>query len=70
MELQVVQGRQTEAGYVGVLQRSYLTTEGPRLCGDEWFLQQDNAAVHTMTFFPENRVFLLRHPACSATLTQ
>ena len=66
MELQVVQGRQTAAGYVGMLQRSSLTTEGPRLCGDEWFFQQDNAAVdsacHTMTFFQENGVLVLRHP--------
>ena len=69
MELQVVQGRQTAAGYVGMLQKSSLTTEGPRLCGDEWFFQQDNAAIHaarhTMTFFQENGVPLLRHPACS-----
>ena len=34
MELQDVQGHQTTAGYVGMLQRSSLTTEGPRLCGD------------------------------------
>ncbi|CAB1435273.1 unnamed protein product [Pleuronectes platessa] len=32
MELQVVQGRQTAAGYVGMLQRASLMTEGPRLC--------------------------------------
>lgn len=72
MKLQVVQGRQTAAGYVDMLQRSSLTTEGPRLCGDEWFFQQDNAAVHaarhTMTFFQENGVLLLRHPACSPDL--
>ena len=37
MELQVVQGRQTAAGYVGMFQRSSLMTEGPRLCGDECF---------------------------------
>ena len=55
MELQVVQGRQTAAGYVGMLQRSSLATKGPRLCVDESIFQQDNAAVHTarhtMTFF-------------------
>uniref|UniRef100_A0A3B3Y809 Uncharacterized protein n=1 Tax=Poecilia mexicana TaxID=48701 RepID=A0A3B3Y809_9TELE len=31
MELQVVQGRQTAAGYVEMLQRASLMTEGPRL---------------------------------------
>uniref|UniRef100_A0A3B3Y9W1 Transposase IS30-like HTH domain-containing protein n=1 Tax=Poecilia mexicana TaxID=48701 RepID=A0A3B3Y9W1_9TELE len=31
MELQVVQGRQTEAGYVEMLQQASLMTEGPRL---------------------------------------
>uniref|UniRef100_A0A3P9CK89 Transposase Tc1-like domain-containing protein n=1 Tax=Maylandia zebra TaxID=106582 RepID=A0A3P9CK89_9CICH len=34
MELQEVQGHQTPAGY------------GPRLCGNDWFFQQDNATVH------------------------
>uniref|UniRef100_A0A3Q0QWR4 Tc1-like transposase DDE domain-containing protein n=1 Tax=Amphilophus citrinellus TaxID=61819 RepID=A0A3Q0QWR4_AMPCI len=46
MELQVVQGRQTAAGYVEMLQRASLMTEGPRLCGNDWVFQQDNAAVH------------------------
>ena len=72
MELQVVQGRQTADGYVGMSQRSSLTTEGPRLCGDEWFFPQDNAAVHTArhttTFFQENGVILLRHSAYSPDL--
>ncbi|CAB1442026.1 unnamed protein product [Pleuronectes platessa] len=36
MELQVVQGRQTAAGYVEMLQRASLMTEGPRLCGNDW----------------------------------
>ena len=45
MELQVVQGHQTEAGYVEMLQRASLMTEGPRLCGD-WVFQQDNAVLH------------------------
>jgi hypothetical protein len=72
MELQVVQGRQTAAGYVDMLQRSSFTTEGPRLCGDGWLFQQDNAAIHTTrltkTFFQENGIPLLPHPACSPDL--
>ena len=64
MELQELLGRQKAAGYVGILQRPSLITEGPRICGDEWFIHQDNAAVHTarqtMAFF--------RHPACSPDL--
>uniref|UniRef100_A0A3B5PTV0 Tc1-like transposase DDE domain-containing protein n=1 Tax=Xiphophorus maculatus TaxID=8083 RepID=A0A3B5PTV0_XIPMA len=64
MELQVVQGRQTAAGYVEMLQRASLMTEGPRLCG--------NAAVHnaclTKEFFQENNITLLDHPACSPDL--
>ena len=39
MELQVVQGCPTAAGYVGMLQRSSLTTTVPSLCCDEWFFQ-------------------------------
>ncbi|KAL6481024.1 hypothetical protein MHYP_G00091040 [Metynnis hypsauchen] len=35
MELQVVQGRQTAAGYVEMLPRASLMTEGPRLCGND-----------------------------------
>ena len=60
MALQEVQGRQTAAGYVGMLQRSSLLTEGSRLCGNEWIFQQDSAAVHTarrtLTFFEEQGV--------------
>ena len=52
MELQVVQGRQTAAGSMEMLQRASLLTEGPRLCGDDWVFQQDNAD----------------HPACSPDL--
>uniref|UniRef100_A0A3B3XGH3 SRCR domain-containing protein n=1 Tax=Poecilia mexicana TaxID=48701 RepID=A0A3B3XGH3_9TELE len=48
MELQVVQGRHTAAGYVEMLQRASLMTEGPRLCGNDWVFQQDNAAVHNV----------------------
>ena len=36
MELQVVQGRQAAAGYVEMLQRASLMTEGPHLCGNDW----------------------------------
>uniref|UniRef100_A0A3Q3BA23 Tc1-like transposase DDE domain-containing protein n=1 Tax=Kryptolebias marmoratus TaxID=37003 RepID=A0A3Q3BA23_KRYMA len=72
MELQVVQGRQTAAGYVEMLQRASLLTEGPRLCGNDWVFQQDNAAVHnahlTKDFFQENNITLLDHPACSPDL--
>lgn len=72
MELQVVQGRQTAAGYVEMLQRASLMTEGPRLCGDDWVFQQDNAAIHnarlTKEFFQENNITLLDHPACSPDL--
>ena len=39
LQLQVLQGRQIVAGYVRMLQRSALVTEGPRLCGDEWHFQ-------------------------------
>ena len=46
MQLQVVQRRQTAVGYVRMLQRSALGTEGPRLCNDEWYFQQDNGAIH------------------------
>uniref|UniRef100_A0A8C1MX09 Tc1-like transposase DDE domain-containing protein n=1 Tax=Cyprinus carpio TaxID=7962 RepID=A0A8C1MX09_CYPCA len=72
MELQVVQGRQTATGYVDLLQRASLLTEGPRLCGNDWVFQQDNAAIHnarlTKDFFQENNVALLDHPACSPDL--
>uniref|UniRef100_A0A3P8U947 Tc1-like transposase DDE domain-containing protein n=1 Tax=Amphiprion percula TaxID=161767 RepID=A0A3P8U947_AMPPE len=72
LELQVVQGRQTVAGYVLMLQRASLMIEGPRLCGNSWVFQQDNAAVHnarlTKDFFRENNITLLDHPACSPDL--
>uniref|UniRef100_A0A3P9N8F0 Tc1-like transposase DDE domain-containing protein n=1 Tax=Poecilia reticulata TaxID=8081 RepID=A0A3P9N8F0_POERE len=65
-------GRQTAAGYVEMLQRPSLMTEGPRLCGNDWVFQQDNAAVHnahlTKEFFQENNITLLDHPACSPDL--
>ncbi|CAB1429965.1 unnamed protein product [Pleuronectes platessa] len=68
MELQVVQGRQTATGYVEMLQRASLMTEGPRLCGNDWVFQQDNTPIHnarlTKTFFQENNIFwtILRVP--------
>ncbi|MCI4388749.1 hypothetical protein PGIGA_G00089470 [Pangasianodon gigas] len=72
MELQVVQGRQTAAGYVDMLQQASLLTEGPRLCGKDWVFQQDNAEVHNARlmkdFFQYNNVALLDHPACSPDL--
>ncbi len=72
MELQVVQGHQTAAGYVDMLQRASLMTEGPRLCGNNWVFQQDNAAVHNnrlmKDLFQENNVTLLDHPARSPDL--
>uniref|UniRef100_A0A096M5I5 Tc1-like transposase DDE domain-containing protein n=1 Tax=Poecilia formosa TaxID=48698 RepID=A0A096M5I5_POEFO len=72
MELRVVQGRQTAAAYVEMLQRASLMTEGPRLCDNDWVFQQDNAAVHnahlTKEFFQENNITLLDHPACSPDL--
>uniref|UniRef100_A0A671VL47 Tc1-like transposase DDE domain-containing protein n=1 Tax=Sparus aurata TaxID=8175 RepID=A0A671VL47_SPAAU len=67
MELQVVQGHQTAAGYVEMLQRASFMTEGPRLCGNDWVFQQDNAAVHnahlTKDFIQRNNVTLLDHSA-------
>uniref|UniRef100_A0A3Q4I5Z6 Tc1-like transposase DDE domain-containing protein n=1 Tax=Neolamprologus brichardi TaxID=32507 RepID=A0A3Q4I5Z6_NEOBR len=71
-ELQKVQGRQTAADYVQMLQRAFLMTEGPRLCGNDWVFQQDNATVHnarrTREFFQENNITLLDHPGlCSVS---
>ncbi len=72
MELQVVQGRQMVAGYVDMLQRASLLTEGPRLCSNDWVFQWDNAAVHnahlTKDFFQENNIALLDHPTCNPDL--
>lgn len=36
--LQVVQGHQSPAGYVAMLLRASVWTEGPHLCGDEELL--------------------------------
>lgn len=46
INLQVVQGWQTAAGYVDMLQQTSLLTEGPRLCSNDWIFQQDNTAIH------------------------
>ncbi len=45
MELQVAPGCQTAAGYVDMLQRAFLLTEGPCLCGTDRVFQQDNAVT-------------------------
>lgn len=69
MALQVVQGCQTVAGYVEMLQWASLLTEGPYLCGND--LQQDNAAVHNghlTKAFQKNNVARLDYPACSLNL--
>ena len=72
MELEVIQGRQTAAGYVSMLQKASLVTEGHRLCGEGWLFQQDSAAIHaerrTLAFFQDSEVQLLKHPACSPDL--
>ncbi|MEQ2252436.1 hypothetical protein ILYODFUR_021723, partial [Ilyodon furcidens] len=66
MELQIVQGHQTAAGYVEMLQQASITTEGPRLCSIDWVFQQNNAAVcNACKGFQENSVTLLDHPGCS-----
>lgn len=46
MELQIIRGRQTAAGYTGMLKRASLLTEGLRFCGNDWILQQDNGAIY------------------------
>uniref|UniRef100_A0A3B4EU37 Tc1-like transposase DDE domain-containing protein n=2 Tax=Haplochromini TaxID=319058 RepID=A0A3B4EU37_9CICH len=64
---QLMQRRQTAAGYVQMLQRASLMTEGPRLCGNDWIFQQDNTTVHnacrTRDFFQKNSITFLDHPA-------
>uniref|UniRef100_A0A3P9AVQ9 Transposable element Tc3 transposase n=1 Tax=Maylandia zebra TaxID=106582 RepID=A0A3P9AVQ9_9CICH len=62
MELQEVQGRQTAAGYVQMLKRTSLMTEGSHLCGNNWAFQQDNDTVHN------NTITLLDHLARSPDL--
>uniref|UniRef100_A0A3B4H346 Tc1-like transposase DDE domain-containing protein n=1 Tax=Pundamilia nyererei TaxID=303518 RepID=A0A3B4H346_9CICH len=68
MELQEVQGHQTADGYVQMLPRASLMTEGPRLCGSDWVFQQDNATLHSACririFFQKNNITILAGPAC------
>ncbi|KAF2355752.1 hypothetical protein FHG87_013492 [Trinorchestia longiramus] len=72
LELQLVEGRQTSAGYVTMLERASILTECPRICGENWIFQQDNAAVHNARhlkqFFDVNNIQLLNHPPCSPFL--
>uniref|UniRef100_A0A665ULQ1 Tc1-like transposase DDE domain-containing protein n=1 Tax=Echeneis naucrates TaxID=173247 RepID=A0A665ULQ1_ECHNA len=60
---------ENSAGYVEMLEQASLMTERPRLCGDGWVYQQDNATVYnacpTKDFFQESNFALLDHPACS-----
>ncbi|XP_063348579.1 extracellular calcium-sensing receptor-like [Pelmatolapia mariae] len=62
MELQEVQGHQKATGYVQMVQRASLMTEGPCLCGNDRVFQQDNATVHnarrTRDFIQENTITL------------
>ena len=73
MELQVVQGRQSSAGCIGMLVRSSLFAEKASLCGEDWICQQDNTAIHTARrskdFSQANGIRLLDHPPCSPDLT-
>lgn len=64
MELQVIQRRKTAAGYVSKLERGFLVSEGPRLCGNNWISPQDNAAIYNLF----NNVIRLDHPVCSPDL--
>lgn len=69
MALQVVQGCQTVAGYVEMLQWASLLTEGSYLCGNDF--QQDNTAVHNGHLtkdFQKNNVARLDYPAGSPNL--
>ena len=63
MELQVVQGRQNAAAYIGMLERSSLFADYFRLCAERWIFQQDNVAIHTARssndFFQPNNICLL-----------
>ncbi|CAB1425483.1 unnamed protein product [Pleuronectes platessa] len=65
-------GASNSSWLCGDVQRASLMTEGPRLCGNDWVFQQDNAPIHnarlTKTFFQENNITLLDHPACSPDL--
>ena len=66
LKLQFVSGRQKAADYVKMLNDLSLAQEH-RLCGKEWILQQDNAAIHnasiTKKYSLEEKKRLLDHPA-------
>ncbi|KAF2359549.1 hypothetical protein FHG87_009694 [Trinorchestia longiramus] len=72
LELQLVEGRQTSAGYVTMLEHASILTECPRLCGENWIFQQVNAAIHNARhlkqFFNVNNLQLSNHPPCSPDL--
>lgn len=72
MELHVVQGHQTVAGYVDMLHCASLLTEDPHLCDNDRAFQQDNAAVHCTclmkNFFQGNNIALFDHPVSSPDL--
>lgn len=68
-----MQGRQKVDGYVDMLRPASLLSEGPRLSGNVWVFQQDNATVHNIRLvkdlFQENNIALLEHPAWSPDLS-
>ncbi|KAF2362922.1 Transposase Tc1-like [Trinorchestia longiramus] len=72
LELQLVEDRQTSSRYVTMLERASILTECPRMCGENWIFQQDNAAIHnarhSKQFFDVNNIQLLNHPPCSPDL--
>lgn len=69
MELQVVQGHQTVAGYVEMLKQALLT-EGPPLSG--MGLSTGQQAVHNARqmkdLFQEDNIAVFKHPALSPHL--
>ena len=72
LKLQFVSGRQKAADYVKILNDLSLAQEGRYLCGEEWIVQQVNAAIHnasiTKKCFFEQKIRLLDHPASSPDL--
>lgn len=72
MDFKVIQGRQTAAGYIVMLERTSLLIEGPHLCGNYWIFQQENAAIHnahrTKDVFMTSKVIILCHQASSADM--
>ena len=69
MEMQIVQGRQNATGYIGMLERYSLFTEGAPLFGEHWIYQEDNVAFHTARrskdFSKDNNFRFSDHPPCS-----